>query len=386
MLDPEAALSRRSLGRWIGAGVAWSALGSLTIGRTAQAADSPPQATAPAAAKLPVRLSSNENPYGPPPAALAAMSAAMGSAARYPDESVRQLAAAVAARHGVEVSAVALGDGSSQILHAAAAAFAGAASPVVTADPTFEAIGHYAEVLGARVVRVPLTADHRHDLDTMSRAAGGSGLIYVCNPNNPTATLTPAGELRRWLDRLPPTVVVLVDEAYHDYASGTPGYESVAPWIARHPNLIVTRTFSKIFGMAGLRCGYTLAAPDMREQIARRIPWDALNVMASEGARAALGAGDWLARSRRLNDEARAETLAALAARGFAALPSCANFFMVDLGRDVGPVVTELRARGVRVGRRFPAMPRHLRVTVGTREEMRTFLDALDGAIAMRAA
>jgi len=369
MLPVDLSTSRRSFASWIGVGAAWAALRPLLEETPLGAAESVlPSST--------VRLSANENPYGPPPAALAAIGAALPLACRYPDRAADELAAALAAECGVAVEQVALGSGSSQILHAAAAAFCGPGGRAVTADPTFEALGHYAEVRGAVVKRVPLTADHRHDLVAMASAAGDNGLIYVCNPNNPTATVTPARELRALLDRLPPSAVLLVDEAYHHYATGAPDYESVIPWLARYPNLVVTRTFSKIYGMAGLRVGCALASRERAAAIERQLSWDSVNAYGLVAARAALDEREHVEQACRRNAQLREWTCAELGKSGVRTLPSAANFFMADLGSDVKPVIAALHAEGVDVGRRFPAMPNHLRVTVGTESEMTAFLDA----------
>jgi len=374
MPDLVASPSRRAFVRSLGLGAAAAALAPLA-GRADDPA-APQPAAKPHDGDGGVRLSANENPYGPPASALAAIAAALPAAGRYPDGADDALVAALAAHHGVGRESIALGAGSSQILHAAANAFTGPGAPAVVAEPTFEALGVYAARRGARVVQVPLAADFRHDLEAMGSAAGGRGLVYVCNPNNPTGTLTPGDEIRRLLERLPASVRVLVDEAYHGYAEGEPGYESAAPWIARHPNLVVARTFSKIHGLAGLRCGYALGAPAAIAAIADQLPWDGSNLVALAAARAALADAAHVARSRALNAEVRASTVATLAAAGAGVLPSAANFVFADLGRDVAPVIAALRADGVRVGRRFAALPHHLRVTVGTAAEMRRFAAA----------
>ncbi|MCM2268707.1 MAG: aminotransferase class I/II-fold pyridoxal phosphate-dependent enzyme [Thermoanaerobaculia bacterium] len=378
MFDLAAPASRRTFARLFGAGAAYAALAPLA-GRALAAAPAAPVAP-PHDAGDGVRLSANENPYGPSPAALAAIAAALPAAGRYPDRTEDALVAALAEHHGVAPAAIALGAGSSQILHAAANAFTGPAAGAVVAEPTFEAFGHYAGRRGARVTRVALTAEFHHDLDAMARAAGRGGVVYLCNPNNPTATLTPIDAVRALLERLPAAVTVLVDEAYHGYAEGEPGYASVVPWIARHPNLLVARTFSKIYGLAGLRCGYALGAPAAIAALRDQLPWDGSNVAALVAARAALGDDAFVHRSRAANVETRAAAVAAMTAAGARVLPSAANFVMADLGADVAPVIAALRADGVRVGRRFAALPHHLRVTVGTADEMRVFAAAFERA------
>jgi histidinol-phosphate aminotransferase len=375
MIDLAAPASRRSFARLLGATAAYAALAPLAGRAQYPAAPAAASAVKPHDGDTGIRLSANENPYGPPPAALAALAGlATGVAAcRYPDGDDDALVAALAAAHGVGAEAIALGAGSSQILHAAANAFCDAQAPAVVARPTFEALGHYAARRGAPLVELPLTADFHHDLDAMAAACGARGLLYLCNPNNPTATLTPVEAIRRLAERLPTGVTLLVDEAYHGYAEGEAGYESVVPWIARFPNLVVARTFSKIYGMAGLRCGYALGAPERIAALRDQLPWDSSNVAALVAARAALGGTAHLELSRARNREVRAATAEALAAAGARVLPSAANFLMADLGADVAPVIAGLRTQGVRVGRRFPALPHHLRVTIGTAEEMQAF-------------
>jgi histidinol-phosphate aminotransferase len=340
----------------------------------------------PAIARGPVRLSANENPYGPPPAALEALARAVAESNRYPDAREDALRAALAAHHGVAPENVVLGCGSSQILHAVVAAFAPAGSRVVTADPTFEAVGRYAEARGLAVDRLPLTTDRRHDLGAMRAALGGAGLVYVCNPNNPTASLTPDGELRGFLAALPADRVARGDEADHHYAEATPGYASVAGLAATRANVVVARTFSKIYGMAGLRCGYAVGAAPTIEKLRAQLPWDASNALALAAAEAALGETAHLAAARRKNAEVRAWSIGEVERTGARTIPSAANFFMSDLGTDVGPLIKALHGEGIDVGRRFAAMPTHLRVTVGTEDEMRAFVAAFHRVWHARAA
>jgi histidinol-phosphate aminotransferase len=334
----------------------------------------------PAPTTLPavVRLSSNENPYGPPPAAFAAKRDAFDSAWRYPDEREDVLVEALAAAHGVGRDQILLGNGSSQILDLAAAACTGPAARLVIAEPTFEAIARYAAARGAAIERVKLTSDCRHDDIAMAAAAAkGAGLVYVCNPNNPTATLTPAARIGALVANVPATTVVLIDEAYHHYAEQEPGYESALQLVARHPNVVVARTFSKIYGMAGLRCGYAVGRPETIRRLRDHRPWDSINLMALVAARAALDDPAHLERARRSNAEVRAWTAGELERSGWKVPPSAANFLMADLHRDVGPVISALAAAGVEVGRRFAALPTHLRVTIGVESDMRRCLVAL---------
>src|SRR6266480_466454 len=215
-----------------------------------------------------VRLSANENPYGPCPKALQAMADSFGVACRYPDEHNNVLIDKLAKLNGVNHDQILLGDGSGEILKLCAETFTGPQNgKLVAADPTFEAILNNASANGAEVVKVPLTSSFAHDLPKMLAVAKG-GLIYVCNPNNPTASITPKDELRDFVAKTARETMILVDEAYFHYAD-SPQYDSVIALVKDHPNLIVSRTFSKIYGMAGLRCGYCVAQKETIDRLRR---------------------------------------------------------------------------------------------------------------------
>ncbi len=364
-------ISRRKFAQLLGAGAAAAvARPALSFCKTA-AAESPAQF----AGSSIVRLSSNENPYGPSRQALKAMSDAFGLACRYPDEHTGVLVESLAKLNAVQPDQILLGDGSGEILKLCAEAFTGARGKLISADPTFEAIVKYAAAGGAEVVKVPLTSSYSHDLSRMM-AAANDGLIYICNPNNPTASITPKDEIREIVSKASPQTMILVDEAYFHYAD-SPDYESVIPLIKDHPNLIVARTFSKIYGMAGLRCGYGVAQKGTIERLRRYQPWDSVNIMALTAAIANLSASDQVVDGRRLNSEARAFTISELDRMGYKTIPSQANFIMVDVKRPVVPLIKGLKRRKVEVGRLFPALPNHLRVTIGTKAEMEAFLSAL---------
>jgi histidinol-phosphate aminotransferase len=245
----------------------------------------------------------------------------------------------------------------------------------VTAEPTFEAIGFCAHSQGAEIIKVPLTSDHAHDLPKMLDAAKGEGLIYVCNPNNPTATITPKAAVRTLLANAPASVTILVDEAYHHYAE-SPEYESVIPLVKSHANLVVTRTFSKIYGMAGLRCGYALAQPDVINRMQEHGQWDSVNVFAAEAARASLGDQLHVEKGRKLNREAKQWLANELSKMSYSMLPSDANFVMINLKREVRPVIQAMRERGVHVGRPFPPMTQYLRLSIGTPDDMQRFMES----------
>jgi len=323
-----------------------------------------------------VRLSANENPYGPSPVALQAMRDAFPQIRLYPDEPVDELIASIAKLHGVTERQVLLGDGSSEILKLSAMAFTDPKRSLVMADPTFEALAIAANMMGAEVKKVPLDASYAHDTAKMLDVARGAGLVYICNPNNPTATITPDKSLRSFLGAVPAETTVLVDEAYHHYATSS-DYATVMDLVSKYPNLIVSRTFSKIYGLAGLRCGYAVAQESTIKKLAGQQAWDSVNIMALAAARASLGDQIHVAEHRKRNSDTKAWLRDAMQRAGFQMLPSEANFVMIDLGRDVKPLITTMRADGVAVGRLFPAMPHHLRVTIGKPEEMQRFVEEL---------
>jgi histidinol-phosphate aminotransferase len=358
-------LSRRSFSKLVGAGAAYAAL------RPAN----PSNAFARPAVSNIVRLSSNENPYGPSPAALKAMTDGFGLAWRYPDEYADVLAEELARMNGVSVEQVLLGDGSGEILKLCAAAFTGRDKKIVIANPTFEAIARHAGVANAEIVKVDLAPDYSHDLKKMLASANGAGLIYICNPNNPTASITHKNEISEFLAKLSPATMVLVDEAYHHYVESA-DYESVIPLVKQYPNLIVARTFSKIYGMAGLRCGYCITQRANIARLRTHQIFDSVNIMALVAALASVKDAEQVTRGRRLNSEVKKSVYAELDTHGYRYIPSQANFMMIDLRREVRPIISALRTRGVEVGRLFPALPNFMRVTIGTAPEMKTFLGA----------
>lgn len=348
-------VSRRSFAQLLGAGAAAAAFPSL-LARTESSG--------------PILLNSNENPHGPSPAALRALRESAAEVFRYPDDAETALHEAIAAHHGVSADEVLLGNGSSDILRLAAFAFPG---KLVTADPTFEALWRH--LAGRPIVKVPLDGAFAHDLPKMRDAASGAAMVYICNPNNPTATITPKASIRAFLEAVPANVIVLVDEAYHHYAESA-DYESVAPLVKTKPNLIVARTFSKIYAMAGLRLGYAVAQKPLISVLRREQAFNAINLLAAVAGRASLLDTEHVAASRKRNRETRTFVVDELQRLGHRTLPSEANFVMIDMGREVRPVIHAFRERGVHVGRVFPALPQHLRVTIGTMEEMKRFVSA----------
>jgi len=370
MNDARLHLSRRTFGRLLGAGAALAVAPPLAT--PLLAAEKAAPAPVAEAVEQSIRLSANENPYGPSPAAYKAMTDAFKLSYRYPDASTDEAVGDIARHHRIPPTHVLLGDGSAEILKLSASAYAGNGRKLVMADPTFEAIAIYAGTGTASIVKVPLDAAYAHDLGKMA-AVPDASLIYICNPNNPTASITPKVALHAFLENVPAKTMVLVDEAYHHYAI-TPEYESVIPLVATHPNLIVARTFSKIYAMAGLRLGYAVAQPAVVEKLAMHGTWDSINIMAIAAGRASLADTKHVEEGRKRNSATRAHVVAELEKMGHHTIPSEANFIMTGIGRDVRLVISRMKQRGVEIGRLFPSLPQHMRLTIGTEEQMARFL------------
>jgi histidinol-phosphate aminotransferase len=366
------AMTRRRFAGSLGTAVAGAALLDTSLARSAAKAS-----VLRAAPADPVRLNANENPFGPSPRAVEAMERCGRVASRYPDSSYDELRRAIAAHHGVGPERIVLGCGSSEILEMADLAFLGPGKTAVVAEPAFEAVLLYAGVIRFESVKVPLTADFRHDLPRMAAACDArTGLVYVCNPNNPTGTVVSGEEVAAFLPRVPASAVILVDEAYHHFVE-SPRYKSSVDLLGRAPNLVVARTFSKIYGMAGMRVGYAIGSEANIEAMQHYASFSNVNCAAISGALASLSDRDHVAGQRRQFNDIRRWICAELEKEGRSVIPSETNFFMTDVGGDVTPVIQAFRARKILIGRKFPSMPTWLRVSIGKREEMETFLAAL---------
>ncbi len=360
------ALSRRGFTKLLGAGAAYAAL-RPALGLS----ESTSNPTETKSSDV-VRLSSNENPYGPSPAAFKAMTAGFSLAWRYPDERQEELVEALAKLNQVSKEQILSGAGSGEILKVAVAAFTGPDKKLVVGDPTFEAAAGHAKASHAEVMKVKLNAAYAHDLPKMLDVPS-AGLHYVCNPNNPTASITPKADLRAFLAKVPPTTMVLVDEAYHHFVESA-DYESVIPLVKDYPNLMVARTFSKVYGMAGLRCGYCVAQPDKIELLRAQQAWECLSIMAIVAALASLGDNGQVENGRKNNADVRNYVCGELDKLKFTYIPSHANFMMIDMRREVKPLIAAFKERKVQVGRLFPPLPNFMRVTIGTKPQMERFL------------
>jgi histidinol-phosphate aminotransferase len=324
-----------------------------------------------------IKLASNENPLGPSPRALEAARATLADIARYPDGNGFALKRALAGKLGVDVSQITLGNGSNDILEFTARAFVGAGDEVVFSEHAFAVYPIVTQAVGARAVVAP-AKNWGHDLDAMRGVIGErTRLVFIANPNNPTGTWLKRAELEDFFARVPAHVIVVVDEAYFEFVRESEYPDSVR-WLDRFPNLIVARTFSKAYGLAGLRVGYGLSSPAIADVLNRvRQPFN-VNSVALAAASAALDDREHVERTVRMNAAGMRQLTDGFRALGLGFIPSVGNFVCLDLGRSAMPVYEALLREGVIV--RPVAnygMPNHLRVTVGLPEENERFLRAL---------
>lgn len=333
-----------------------------------------------------IRLDSNENPNGPGQVALDAIRAMFGEASRYPDVPAMELPAAVAKHLNIPAENVIAGCGSGEILRMASYAFTGPDRALVTAAPSFEDPVRHSEMMRAPIRAVPVDASLGLDLDRMLDQVAGAGLVFLCNPNNPTATVHGAFAVKEFIaqvNRRNPECVVLVDEAYHEYVDDA-SYATAVPLALENPKVIAVRTFSKVFGMAGLRAGYAVGRPETLRQLQRHKLPNSINVLAAAAAMATLPDAAHIERERQLNRAAREFTRKTFADLGFRSAASNANFIMVPIGRDSRAFKDACAKRGILVGRAFPPLTTHARISIGTMAEMKTaaevFREVLSGA------
>ena len=361
--------SRRSFLGTLGLGATAAAVGFRGLERVAFA--EPPRTPSPGG---PILLNSNENAYGIFPSVEKAALEGLRVAHRYPFRIYHDVVERIAAGNKVSPKQVLLGNGSTEVLAMASRAFTGPGRKLIAAVPTFESSLAYSRDRGAQVVEIPLTSTYAHDLDAMLAHAGrDTGLVYICNPNNPTASLTPRRDIEAFLRKLPANTYVLIDEAYHHFATGSPDYLSFIDKPVDDPRVIVARTFSKVYGMAGLRLGYSVATPATTKLLQ---PWqleDNGNMIALHAALAALNDDAAMRAAVARNAADRKEFTRQAAVRKLRAIPSYANFAMFETGRPVRDVIKHFRADNIAVGRPFHRMENFVRVSFGTPDDMATF-------------
>lgn len=358
--------SRRSFGRFAAMLTAGAALPFYNESAMAQLSmlkgPMPPDA---------VKINANENPLGPCPEAADAIHNVIHKGGRYLYEETFELQKVMAELEGVKPNYVQPYAGSSAPLHQAVLAFTSPSKSFVTADPGYEAGERAAKFIGARVVRVPLTKTFAHDVVAMAKADPNAGLIYVCNPNNPTGTITSRSDIEYLLANKPAGSMLMVDEAYIHIAGATP----MSDMVAADRDIIVLRTFSKIYGMAGLRAGAALARPDLLTKISHYSA-GALPVTGMVGATASLQAKDLVSKRRKIIADVREDVFAFLDKNNFKFVPSVSNKFMVDVKRPGQEVIEAMQKEKVYIGRVWPSWPTYVRVSIGTQEEMNKFKTA----------
>jgi histidinol-phosphate aminotransferase len=330
-----------------------------------------------AAGGQPLVLCWNENPYGPSPAARLAVSRAIAQGCRYPaDAEMQELVEALARHEGIGADCIVTGTGSGELLCALGLLCGRDAGEIIAAEPTYAELPDYARLRGAALKFVPVDAGLRHDLPAMRAAVSErTRAIYICNPNNPTGTAVSASEVRAFVAALPERLITIVDEAYMDFTVGA-DVASVADLVQTSHRVVVLRTFSKIHGMAGLRCGYAIARPDMAAALAAT-RMSTPNILAVHAARASLADHAFLADCRRRILASRTRITTELARLGLRYAEPQGNFVFFDTGMPLARFTGLMRARNILVGRLFPPYDTWCRITIGTEPEVAAFLEAL---------
>ena len=335
-----------------------------------------------------VKLASNENNWGPPDSVMKAMNSAWKYANRYgyPDGNVNQV---IAEHHGVRRDNILLTAGSGEGLSVMATTYLRPGLKVIGVSPSYASVFQQAANVKADSIQLPLTKDYRQDIgqlvEVTNRHAREIGFVYLCNPNNPTGAVVTAKEVKQLLDGIPKDMPVLIDEAYHHYVDD-PAYGTAIPYVIEGRPVVVARTFSKIAALAAMRIGYSVAPPQMIRDM-RIYASNSVNVLAKWGAVASLKDPAAQADVKAKTISMRNNTTKVLESWGYATIPSQTNFFMVSLGdRMVQPVIEEFRKKGILVGRPFPPMLNHLRVSVGTPEDMEKFIKAFKEIFPQKAA
>jgi histidinol-phosphate aminotransferase len=315
---------------------------------------------------------------------LSAIQDAFGEVNRYPFQTAPHLVDAIAASLEVDASNVSLGCGSSEILDVAALGFTAPDRGLVTALPTFELLGDVVRHMNRPVVEVPVTSTLELDLEQTADRATGAGLIYICNPNNPTGTLHGAKAMETFIDaalRREPRVTILIDEAYHEYVERS-DYASAVPIAVSNPRVVVSRTFSKVYGLAGMRIGYAVGQRQTLQAMDKYLDSLRISRLSLAAAISALGDSTRVAEQRTLNHDARAFTTGVFREAGYQPVASEANFLIVDVRRDIRQFQAACHERGVDIARPFPPLLSYARITIGTMDEMTQAAAAFREALA----
>jgi histidinol-phosphate aminotransferase len=316
-----------------------------------------------------VLIDSNENPLGPSEAAREAMAAILPKGGRYADELTDELGKTFAQIEGLNPDYVHPTVGSTPPLMHAVLAFTSAQKSFVIADPGYEAGMMAAAMNGARVVKVPLTKTYAHDVKAMLAAGPDAGVFYICSPNNPTGTITPHADIEYLVANKPKDSIVIVDEAYIHFSEAT----SALDLVKAGKDVIVLRTFSKVYGMAGLRCGFIIGRPDLTDKAMERGGWNFMPVTSVVAAMASIKDPQLAAERRRINAGIRQQTFQWLERNGYSYIPSESNCFLLDSRRPGKEMRDAMAKENIVIGRVWPSMPTWVRITVGTQEEMERF-------------
>ncbi len=358
--------SRRSFGRralsLLGAGAALPFYNEQALAQLSMIGPLPPGA---------VKINSNENPLGPCPEAAEAIYGVVKKGGRYMYEETFTFRSTLAEQEGLRPDYVMPFAGSSDPLHRAVLAYTSADKPFVMADPGYEAGQRAAQYVGSKVIRVPLTAKYEHDVKAMAAASPSPGILYICNPNNPTGTITKRADIEWLLANKPAGSLLLLDEAYIHLSTETYGTDLVA----KDKDVIVLRTFSKLYGMAGLRAGAAIGRPDLLAKLSG-FGAGALPLTGMVGATASLRTAKLVAERRKLIGDTRQDVFDFLSKHNARFIPSVSNKFMLEWDRPGGELVKAFAAEKVFIGRVWPALPKHARVSIGTPEEMAVFKTA----------
>jgi histidinol-phosphate aminotransferase len=332
-----------------------------------------------------IMIDANENPLGPCSAARDALAAIAPRGGRYSDWLTDDLVKQLAEAEGLKTDYVRVYPGSSEPLHHAVAVFASPQRSYVTADPGYEAGMFAAERVRARIVKVPLSKDYAHDIPAMLAAGPDAGIFYVCTPNNPTGTLTRHSAIEQLVEQKPKDSIVLVDEAYIHFSDSP----SAIDLVRADKDVLLLRTFSKIYGMAGLRCGAVFGRPDLLDKIDGYAGWNAMPITALVAAAASLNDTRLVPERKRINAATRSSVFNWLDRNGYSYVPSQSNCFMLDTKRAAKEVIDAMASQNVHIGRIWPAWPTYTRITIGTAPEMEEFQAALhkvmSGAVTARA-
>ena len=324
----------------------------------------------------PIKLNANENPYGPSKMVQEVLNSSMDIACRYPFRTLSAFVKLIAEKEGVSSDYITITGGSTEGLKASGLLFGGSEAEIIAADPTFQALLRYSETFGTKVHRVPLNDDQEHDLEKMSSHVNNkTSLIFICNPNNPTGTLLATDQLRDFCKSHDKQAIVFSDEAYYDFITKAE-YPSMVELVKEGRNIIVSRTFSKVYGLAGLRIGYLIAKPDITSRLRSAVMANT-NILALEAAKTALQDDKFYQYSILKNQQAKTFIYKTLEDLGLPYIESHTNFVFFKTGRPIQELIPAMKSEGVLIGRPFPPLYKWARISTGTMQEMELFGNAL---------